>query len=187
VTDALWPDADGDAAAQALRTTLHRLRKLLQYVQAVRLEGRQLSLDLSYIWVDSLVFERAAQNIKDIMSLRHAMKYYQGHFLPGETAPWASAFREQLRVRYMSMVEHLGLILEQKNEWSGAVDCYLKAFEMEPIAEPFCRRIMSAYERLGRRAEALAFYQRFSHALRIRLGISPTQETQALYQALAGR
>jgi ATP/maltotriose-dependent transcriptional regulator MalT/DNA-binding SARP family transcriptional activator len=189
VSDALWPDADGDAAAQALRTTLHRLRKLLKHEQVVRLEDRQLSLDFRYIWIDCLAFERATQNydMADPAALERVMLYYRGHFLQGETAPWALANREQLRARYMSMAERRGAVLEQKGDLPGAVECYLRALEVEPVAETFCRRIMRAYERLGRRAEALAIYHRFSHALRTCLGIEPTQETQVLYQALAGR
>ena len=63
IADALWPEAEGDAAKQALRTTLHRLRKLLQHKQAVRLENRQLDLDPGSVWVDSTAFERIARSV----------------------------------------------------------------------------------------------------------------------------
>ena len=59
--------------------------------------------------------------------------------------------------------------------WQVAVDCYLKAFEVEPVAEVFCRKIMIIYAQLGRRAEAAAIYQRFGQSLRTRLGMNPTQ------------
>ncbi|MDF0673956.1 MAG: BTAD domain-containing putative transcriptional regulator [Nitrospira sp.] len=187
VTDALWPDAEGDAAAQALRTTLHRLRKLLQHEQAVRLEDRQLFLDPRYIWADCLRFERAVAqaDMTDRGALERVMNLYHGHFLQGEPAPWALTYRERLRAHYMSLAERLGISLEEDGNLTGAVDCYLKAFEVEPVAEVFCRRIMIIYGRLGRRTEALAIYQRFGHSIRSRLGINPTQETQALYQALS--
>lgn len=187
VTDALWPDADGDAAAQALRTTLHRLRKLLQHEQAVRLEDRQLSLDPGYIWVDCYAFERAVIQAEtaDRVSLQRAMSQYKGHFLQGDPVPWALAFRERLRAHYISLAERLGVALEQNGDLTEAVDCYHRAFELEPVAETFCRRIMIIYARLGRRAEAVAIYQRFGQSLRSRLDMNPTQETQALYQKLS--
>jgi LuxR family transcriptional regulator, maltose regulon positive regulatory protein len=187
LTDALWPDAEGDAAAQALRTTLHRLRKLLQHEKAVQFEDRQLSLDSGYIWVDCLAFERAVAqpDMADRSSLECAIKFYQGHFLQGETAPWAITFSERLRAHHMNLAERLGVSFEQDGNFSGAADCYLRAFEVEPVAEVFCRRIMINYARLGRRTEAVAIYQRFGHSLRSRLGMNPTQETQALYQTLS--
>ena len=187
LTDALWPDADGDAAAQALRTTLHRLRKLLQHEQAVRHEDRQLSLDPGYIWVDCLAFERAVMQAEavDQASLKHCMSRYKGHFLQGDPAPWALSFRERLRAHYISLAERLGVTFEQNGDLTEAVDCYHRAFELEPVAETFCRRIMIIYDRLGRRAEAMAIYQRFGQSLRSRLGMNPTQETQALYQTLS--
>ena len=110
VTDALWPDAEGDAAAQALRTTLHRLRKLLQYEQAVRLEDRQLFLDPRYIWADCLTFEGAVgqADVADRASLERVMNLYHGHFLPGELASWALTYRERLRAHHMTLAERLG-------------------------------------------------------------------------------
>lgn len=87
----------------------------------------------------------------------------------------------------MSMAERLGTLLERDGDWSGAVGCYLRAIEVEPVAESFYRRLMNAYARLGRRPEVLAVYQRCRQSLLTRQGISPTPETQALYQQLADR
>ena len=187
LTDALWPDADGDAAAQALRTTLHRLRKLLQHEQAVRLEDHRLSLDPGYIWVDCLAFERVGAQAEsaDRASLQRTISQYKGHFLQGDSAPWALAVRERLRAHYIHLAERLGVTFEENGDLTQAADCYHRAFELEPVAETFCRRIMIIYARLGRRAEAVAIYQRFGQSLRLRLGMNPTQETQALYRELS--
>ena len=51
-------------------------------------------------------------------------------------------------------------------------------------AESFCRRLMICQAQLGRRAEALAVYQRCRRVLLTHLGISPAAETQNLYQKL---
>ena len=187
VTDALWRDADGDAADQALRTTLHRLRKLLKHEEAVRLENRHLQLDPRYVWADCLALDRVAHHprMTDRASLQRALNRYRGPFLQGESAPWALAFRERLRAHYMSMAERLGMLLEQDGDWSGAVDCYLRVIDIEPVGESFYRRLMNAYVFLGRRPEALAVYQRCRQSLLTQVGVSPTKETLALYQQLA--
>lgn len=186
LTDILWPDAEGDAAEQALKITLHRLRKLLQHDQAVRLEDRHLSLDADYVWVDCMAFDRVAHHpdMTDRVSLQRALNRYRGPFLEGETASWALTCRDRLRAHYMSMAERFGIMLEQEGDWSGAVTCYLRAIEVEPVAESFYRRLMNSYVHLGRRAEALAVYQQCRQSLLTRLRISPCKETQALYQTL---
>ncbi len=45
IADLIWPDSDGDAASSSLRTTLHRLRKLLGHEEAIRLHDGKLSID----------------------------------------------------------------------------------------------------------------------------------------------
>lgn len=187
VTDALWPDAEGDAADQALRTTLHRLRKLLGHDQVLRLEDRHLHLDPRLLWADCLAFDRAAHHPRtvDRASLELALGRYRGPFLNGESAFWAIAFRDRLRAHYMGMSERLGALLEADGDWPAAVDRYLRALEIEPMAEGFYRRLMHCYAQLGRRAEALAVYQRCRQTLLGRLGVSPTPATQSLYRELA--
>jgi len=189
VTDALWPDNDGDAADQALRTTLHRLRKLLLSDQAVRLENRQLHLDPRHVWADCLAVDRVAHHpgLQDWASLQRTLERYRGPFLPSESAPWVLAFRERLRTQTLRMAERLGALLEAAGDWPAAVDCYLRAIEVEPLAENFYRHLMASYARLDRRPEALLAYQRCRQTLLSRLGISPAPETQALHQRLASR
>lgn len=186
ITEALWPDAEGDAAEQALGTTLHRLRKLLQHEGAVRLEDRQLSLDFRYVWVDALAFDRIAHhpNRVDRFFLQCALNRYRGHFLEGDSASWALAFRERLRSHFLKMSERLGAFLEQEGDWSAAIDCYHRVIEIEPVAESFYRRLMTCHAQLGQRAEALSVFQRCRQTLLTYLGVSPTKETQTLYQRL---
>jgi DNA-binding SARP family transcriptional activator len=189
LTDALWPDAEGDAADQALRTTLHRLRKLLQYEQAVRIEDRHLHLDPRWLWADCLAFDRAAHlpHLRDLATLRRILSRYRGLFLDGESASWALAFRDRLHAHFKRMSERLGEMLERDGDWLGAVECYLQVIEVDPVAESFHRRLMNAYVHLGRRSEALSVYQRCRQTLLARQGVSPAPETQALYRQLADR
>ena len=189
VTDALWPDTDGDASDQALRTTLHRLRKLLRHDEAVTLEDRHLSLDAGTLWADSLAFDRAAHDprMADKVSLTRALAHYRGPFLHGESSSWALAFRHRLRAQFMTMAERLGQLLQHEGNWVGAIDCYVRVIEAEPTAEGFHRQLMAAYAHLGRRAEALAVYRRCRQSLLSEHGVSPAEETQALYRELAAQ
>ncbi|MFO0795714.1 MAG: bacterial transcriptional activator domain-containing protein, partial [Candidatus Brocadiaceae bacterium] len=66
LADALWPDAEGDAAHRAFEITLHRLRRLMGSDKAVKRQGGLVSLDKRYCWVDMVAFERIAENIEDM-------------------------------------------------------------------------------------------------------------------------
>ncbi|MBP7113625.1 MAG: winged helix-turn-helix domain-containing protein [Nitrosomonas sp.] len=187
IIDALWPDSMGDAAEQALRTTLHRLRKLLRHDQAIVIEDKHLSLDFGYVWTDCGVFDHIAHHqsvTNDRISLQQALNYYHGHFLEGETSPWAITFRNQLRAHYTRIIEQYGALLEQDGEWSGAIECYLRAIEIEPLVEVFYNNLMNIYIQHDRRSEALAVYQRCCQSLLTRLGINPSSSIQVLYHKI---
>jgi LuxR family transcriptional regulator, maltose regulon positive regulatory protein len=101
LSDALWPDAEGDAAAQALATTLFRLRKLIGE-QAIRRQEGRLTLDPNFCWVDCWAFERLSSDSSgDAAARREKLgKLHQGAFLEGDDdAPWAQPMRQRLRAK----------------------------------------------------------------------------------------
>jgi hypothetical protein len=105
LADALWPEADGDAAAQALATTLFRLRKLLGE-HVIRRQESRLTLDPAFCWVDCWAFERLSSDESGDASSRLAKlrKLHQGPFLDGsEDAPWAQTMRQRLHARFAQL------------------------------------------------------------------------------------
>ncbi len=58
LTDALWPEAEGDAAHVSFNTTLHRLRKLIENEKTIQLREGRVTLDRKHCWVDVWAFER---------------------------------------------------------------------------------------------------------------------------------
>lgn len=104
VTDALWPEADGDKAAAALKTTLARLRKLVGR-DAIRLRRGRLSIDETCCYVDALVLERALQGNGSRLPREHLAALYRGPFLPREDVPWVLGYRERLQVRYQRVIQ----------------------------------------------------------------------------------
>ena len=101
LADLLWPDAEGDAGAQALATTLFRLRKLTGE-QAIRRQDNRLTLDPAICWVDCWAFERLCSQMRsDPASLAQLERLYQGPFLDGEEgAAWIRPMRERLQARH---------------------------------------------------------------------------------------
>jgi DNA-binding SARP family transcriptional activator len=175
LTEALWPQADGDAAHQACAAALHRLRKLLGCDEAVRLQRNHFSLDPRFVWVDLWAFERGA------------LALYQGPFL-GEQAEagWAIPLRERLHARYVRHVAERGRALLAAGEYSAAIAALERGLNVDPLAEELYQALMLCYQALDRRAEAIKVYQRCEKTLAASLGVAPGGKTVALYQSLHG-
>ncbi|MEW6684213.1 MAG: BTAD domain-containing putative transcriptional regulator [Nitrospirota bacterium] len=198
LTEALWPEAEGDAAHRALDTTLHRLRKLLGSDEAVMLQEGRLTLDPRYCWVDVWAFDRLTETTRaklakgpsvpeeEIVDLsQKALTLYQGSFLSQESEiPWTLSERERLRSRFLRYLEALGRHWEQTGQWERAVECYLKGLDIDHLAEGIYQRLMTAYHRLGRRAEAMGVYQRCRNTLSALLGVEPSSQTEGIYRKI---
>jgi LuxR family maltose regulon positive regulatory protein len=193
LAEALWPDSDGDTAHRACQTTLHRLRKLVGHKEAITQAEGRVNLDPRYCWVDGWAFERMAAGANDGGSAKtkeeraeRALDLYGGSFLQKETdAPWALSMRERLRMKYLQLIRTLGERWESSGDWERAVSGYERGVEADPAAEEFYQRLMSAYSRLGRRADAASAYRRCRRALAAHLDVEPSQKTEALYRDLS--
>jgi LuxR family maltose regulon positive regulatory protein len=180
IADALWPDADGDAAQDALAVTLYRLRRLLRHHQAIHRQGGRMDLDSKRVWVDVRALETclAAQPTRadGAAFIDSALRLYRGPLLAGEKdEPWVLAPRERLQSRVRRRLGELGGILEASGDLDRAANCYLKALEIDEGVEEMYRRLISLHQRVGRRAEALALYDRCGNAL----ARAPSAETRA--------
>lgn len=192
LSDILWPEADGDAAHNSFETTLHRLRVLIDYPDALQFHDGRLTLDSRYCRVDAWAFERLLGEVdargwgEDSISLaQKANRMYRGAFLAKEIEhPWLISMRERLRSKFSRSVNQLGDHWCQSKQWGKALECYQKGMEADDLAEEFCRGAMVCYQNLGLEANALSLYNRFEKRLKTVLGIEPSPKTKALRDAL---
>jgi DNA-binding SARP family transcriptional activator len=199
LSDLLWPDADGDAAQDALATTLHRLRQLLTY-DAIRRQAGRLSLDRHHCWVDVWALDRMLVRAEDLVAgpnpteqawresaqwTERAVRVYGGDFLADDPeSPWSESFAERVRDRLLLQVQKIARHWLQGGNWDLAVACYKRATNIDACSEECCRGLMMAYQHLGRRDEALAVYQRCTRILDARWGVTPSPQTVALLNSL---
>jgi len=199
LTAALWPDAEGDAGQQAFEVTLHRLRKMLGEDAPLQLKDGRLTLDARRCWVDVWAFERLLSTLEaglrehkpdglDALTQK-LFTLYQGAVLDRESElPATLSLRERLRSRFLRNLKELGRHHESQQAWDRATEYYLRALEVEPLAEEFYQKLMLGYHTLERTAEGLAVYERCKKTLHTSLGVGPSRETEALRQSLvAGR
>ena len=204
---ALWPDAEGDLGHRSFTTTLHRLRKLLGQKGAVELRDGRVSLSARYCWVDAWALEDlldAAKNARDEARdeageeareaasldrvehfVREALALYRGPFLEGlDLDIWCIPLRERLRSRLLRGVERLGRDLEAAERWEQAIGWYRSALEIDPLLEPCHLHLMLCLDADGRRAEALAAYDRCRDLLDKVCGVLPSTEIETLHRRL---
>lgn len=196
VTDALWPEAEGDAAQQALTATLHRLRQLLGHEHAVTLQRRALTLDPRLCWIDVWAFEgaldqgaataRAGDAARAMPIYERAVASYHSPFLHSDgQVPWAQSTRERLRNRLLRALEALANLYEASGRAGAAITTYERAIEIEDLAEQFYQQLMRCHLRRGQRADALAVYERCRRALAVH-GLTPSPDSEAIHRAILG-
>jgi len=199
LADLLWPDADGDLAIIAFKTTLSRLRQLIGNEKAIEvLEGRVV-LDPRICWVDAWAFEKmfgeleplldgdlAEDQVEGTLKLAEkALAVYKGPFLPAEEEEsWGASYGERLRGKFLRFILRLGDLLQGMGQEEKAVECYQKAFDADGLAEEICQRLMVGLQKLGRRSEAIAAYRRCRSTLASSLGIDPSPRTETIYRSL---
>lgn len=155
------------------------------------MENGCLSVEPAVVWLDLWAFEGRVGRAEDcghgpeaLERWTSALSFYAGDFLPEDSARWIPLPRQRIRAKYRRAAEWVGLALDRSGRCAEAAECYRKALDADPLAEPIYQHLMRCYDRLGRRAEALAVYQRCRQTFLTQLGIMPGAETQALYQQL---
>lgn len=188
LADALWPEAAGDAAQNALGSALHRLRRLLGRDDAVRRQGGRVSLDRSACWVDAWAFEALLERAEaagaggdagaeEALAAR-ALALYRGPAPRDTEVPGAVAAAERLREKFVRHALAAAARVAAADPEAAAARCR-KALEAEPLAEPLHLALMRHLAAAGHAAEAVAAFHRLRDTLRA-AGEAPSGEAGAL-------
>ena len=201
LTESLWPDADGDAAADAFEVTLRRLRRLLGRDEALLLEDGRLSLNTGCCWLDTWAFERALARLEstaggsppttdaELAGLsERLMGLYTGHFLAGEDQkPWLLGRRQRLASQMFRGLMALAGLWEARGQPARAELTYRRGVELDAASESLYRLLIAVQLKQGHLAEALQTYGLCRQMLAATLGVEPSSETQALYRGILAR
>ncbi len=201
LADALWPRVDADYAHKSFTATLHRLRRIFEEDDALRLSDGRLSLNASLCWLDTWALDHllaeldARLRASDMRApdpalhalVDEALALYPGPFLSDEAEqPAYMARREQLRARLLRSLSNVGQRWEDGGLGATAVDCYLRCIDADELCEGFYRHLMQCQQRRGELAEAQATYRRLQAVLAARVAGLPSSETQAVHAGLRG-
>jgi predicted ATPase/DNA-binding SARP family transcriptional activator len=199
----LWPDLDQSHARGQLRRTLSLLNRTLgEEWLAVDRETVAWAADAE-AWVDvDRLRERLAacathghpieQTCAECVSLlAGAVELYRDGFMAGFTLPDAPAFDEWqffegegLRDGVSGALQRLARRYGDQGEYDAAIPYARRWLALDPLHEPAQRELMTLYARSGQRTAALRQYGECERVLDEELGVPPSQETSALYEAI---
>jgi hypothetical protein len=126
VADALWPDADGDAARNALDNALHRLRKALGGDDRVVLHRGALALNRERCWSDVDAVERRLDGLSDLAiealpeALRALQRLAVAPLLPDDEQALVAARRHAIGQRWRTGLEAAARRLQAAGQTEAA-------------------------------------------------------------------
>ncbi len=191
----LWPDAEGDAAQQNLKATLHRLRKLIGH-DAVDVQDNRMGLNPRYCWTDIDALSGLLNKVSDgVIGMddelerlaARMLELYRGPFLSDQEASWVLVPREVFRGKFLKAMKQVaGRLCEQGNT-RIALDYYYKLLDIEPLREDIYVAVMRCYQSIGQLSEAMGVYQQLCTLLDSQPGFEPSPEVQELYQSIVSQ
>jgi DNA-binding SARP family transcriptional activator len=176
VAYALWPSSDDRQARTNLRHVLHTLRGAVPGL-AEHLVVTPRTLALRDVTADVIAFDEAADP-------RTAADLYTGDLLDGWYDDWVTADRDAYRRRMTGLLDGLVPRLADAGDLTAAVHYAARARALDPLAEAPYRMLIRLHDALGDRARAVRVYHECAAVLSAELGVAPSAETRALYEAL---
>ena len=193
--DLLWgEEPDSTNPENALRITMHRTRGILE--QFCPEQGRAMILRRKggYQWngggeVDSERFEYLCrQRVEDpevrLRNLLEAMSLYRGLFLPRQSGElWVVPISAYLHNLFLAAAQEAVVLLVERGRSQEAARICRWVLALEPHREEFCRELMRLLAGMGDRKAAEEVYDRLCKRLFDDFGVSPSEETRAVYRA----
>ncbi|MCC6743658.1 MAG: hypothetical protein IT175_07320 [Acidobacteria bacterium] len=192
LADAIWPDLDGDGAANQLAKSLHLLRRALEPELAPRAASRFLAIRNGFVEltapggvrvdVDEFrTLARLAIESGDRSRIESAVaKLPDGSLSEWSYLPCAMAMQAELGALAARLLERASELAERAGDERAAESHCRRLLDIEPCSEPASRGLMRAAWRRGDRTGALRIYSSCLTVLRSELGVDPSPETAEL-------
>ena len=192
IAEVLWSEiTDPQSIKKRFKDGIYRLRRAVgRNVIVFDEEYYRLNRALDYEY-DVEAFEshlRRGRKNKDITErinwYQKAVDLVRGPYLADVDAPWAASERERLGQIYVSALEELARLYLDANQLERCLSTCQLALAHNPYNEVTYQFQMRAYAALGDRTAIVRCYQSCKLVLEEGLGLSPSQETELLYQEL---
>ena len=193
--EAVWPDAEGDAGRRNFDTSLHRLRKLLDFADTLPLSEGRLSLNPARVWLDCRMFEHTAQAVQQALQsgtvvdtlqtqTERLLHYYQGSFCEGSAEEfWLLGPRQHWQDRFTALLADLAESYTAQNKPDLAIACYQAGLDRVPYAENLYKGLIQLYCSQAEPSKALAVHRQYVNSCH-QAGLYPSSAIAALVEDL---
>jgi DNA-binding SARP family transcriptional activator len=187
--DHMWPDADGDTAMNAFKTTLSRLRRVVGLngehpIEWISVHHRKVSLDTACCRVDAFEFRKRisyAMRSGSAEQLAAALDLYTDDFLPDDVDhDGIKRQRQDLIEEYARGVQRYAECCLKEGRPEMAVPYLERALEKSPLHEVICACLMRCHEDFGLHVRALQVYRSVEERVRREIGTEPSLLLTAL-------
>ncbi len=194
--DNIWPDDESRNPVSALKTSLCRIRNLLDDI-AQEDEKFILSARGSYQWNPEYECEVDVQTFADdckeasneelnvydrIRLYKSALDVYKGDFLPKLSAEmWVIPLTAHYHSMYLESAKSLIELLEKKKMYDDMVKYCIEALQIEPYDEKLHCQLVRAFMKQGNNTAALEHHKKATEILYNNLGVQPSKELRQLY------
>jgi DNA-binding SARP family transcriptional activator len=127
-----------------------------------------------------LIAARDESNPNRIDAWQRVIDLYRGPFLQGHSDEWILDRRRDFRIGYLDAMMHMAQVWFERERYDQALSLLNKALAEDSSREDIHRELMRLYANVGRRSEAASHFQQLADHLKSK-GLSPAEETQALY------
>lgn len=198
--EALWSDRESRNPATALRTLLHRYRRLVESEGLAALEHSVLTTRGFYQWnaalecctVDVYAFEKLAQEARQLPAgdeariplYRRMVELYRGPLLLSAAQSWIVPRSVYYHELYTECVYGLIDLLKARGDFDGIVSLCRQAMETEQFDERLQFERMMALSQSGRGTEALSQYRSVNEQRGVDLGVTPSEEIRSAYDTV---
>jgi DNA-binding SARP family transcriptional activator len=199
----LWDIDTTPRARSYLRKAVWQLQTVLMSAD-LPTDRALLSVDNSWItlrtsprlWVDLHEFEAACRGTKEqpgralvpeqVRAMERAVALYRGDFLEGWYADWCLTERERLQHEFCVMVDKLMDHCREQGEHERGVAFGARILGIDRAHERTHRKMMHLYHLSGDRSSAIRQFDRCRSVLQAEFGVTPTQQTIDLNDAIRG-
>lgn len=185
----LWGETPDAAARASLRVTMNRLPSTLR--PFLTLTHHTISLHPELVSTDVMTLETAVSRPNDPVAWQTAVALYRGDFLEGFHVPDAPAFdewalleRERLRLIVIDLLHRLADDALARQATAEGIVYARRTLALDNWREEAHRLLMQLLALDGQRSNALAQFESCRRLLAENLGVEPTTETVALYEAI---
>jgi TolB-like protein len=178
MTGLLWDQSNYARARVSLRHALSELNSLVngRIPGLIEIERAAVRLNTEKCWVDvDAPGEHVDQLLQDLDGISPAFD------------SWLASERLNFKERQrLSLERELRQLAENDAAPGLQAAVARKLVNFDPTHEDAVRHLMTAFAKMGDRAQAIREYERFRQELHDRIGLSPSEETVRIYGAVRG-